>query len=194
MSIFRRLQNPCGLWPLLSIWLLSCAAAQAPAPEPLPDPRVVFLQEAGELPAPTGPCPERAEAGVLENPRAAVQRTAFGLAYCMLEEGPEGKRAPLPTDAVRVRYTGWTLEGEVFDSVVAPSEPLELHLNNVIRGWAEGLVRMTPGDKARLWIPGKLGYGPRAPGAEAGSPPKGTLIFEVELVEVIPGPPPSKGG
>jgi hypothetical protein len=50
---------------------------------------------------------------------------------------------------------------------------------------------MTPGDKARLWIPDHLGYGRREPGEPAGTPPKGTLIFEIELLEVVRGPEPT---
>jgi hypothetical protein len=181
---------------LLGLLVLGCGGAQPAAAAPISDTRSVFLQEAGELPAQAGPCPERSEPDVLRNPRAAVSRTAFGLAYCVLEEGPEGKTAPLPTDTVRVHYTGWTEAGEQFDSSRDRGEPIEFALNQVIRGWSEGLVRLTPGDKARLWIPGRLGYGPRKPGEPAGTPPKGTLIFDVELIEVIASaaPPPKPSG
>lgn len=143
------------------------------------------------MPAPQGPCPERTEPGVLQNPRASVQRTALGLAYCLLKEGPPGV-VPGATDTVRVHYTGWTLDGEMFDSSIERGEPLDLPLNGVIRGWTEGLRLMTPGDQARLWIPGHLGYGRREPGQEAGTPPKGTLIFDIELLEVIREPSPAE--
>jgi len=167
----------------------SCASAPAPAPaappasSPEDDRKAILAQELGELPTPKGPCPERGEANVLENPRATVQRTALGLAYCMLQEGPPGV-VPGANDTVRVHYTGWTVDGEMFDSSVQRGEPLELPLNGVIRGWTEGLRLMTPGDKARLWIPGNLGYGRREAGEEAGTPPKGTLIFDIELLSV----------
>jgi peptidylprolyl isomerase len=125
---------------------------------------------------------------VLENPRATVQRTALGLAYCILKEGPPGV-VPGAEDTVRVHYTGWTIEGQMFDSSRERGEPLDLPLNGVIRGWTEGLRLMTPGDQARLWIPGHLGYGQREPGQDAGKPPKGTLIFDIELIDVIRQPP-----
>jgi len=178
-------------------WLLGCslACASAPAvpaappaaeaPNPAADAKAVMAQELGEQPAPEGPCPERTVPHVLENPRATVRRTALGLAYCMLQEGPANAGpVPGPADTVKVHYSGWTEEGEMFDSSVERGEPIDLPLNSVIRGWGEGLRLMTPGDKARLWIPGNLGYGRRSPGAAAGSPPKGTLIFDVELLSI----------
>jgi hypothetical protein len=156
-------------------------AARAPSPEN--DRKAILAQELGEVPAPKGPCPERNEPNVLDNPHASVQRTALGLAYCILQEGPPGV-VPGASDTVRVHYTGWTIDGAMFDSSVERGEPLELPLNGVIRGWTEGLRVMTPGDKARLWIPGNLGYGRREAGEAAGTPPKGTLIFDIELLAV----------
>lgn len=161
----------------------------APAAADLERDRASILrQELGEEPAPKGPCPERTEPDVLDNPRAPVQRTALGLAYCILQDGPPGNTVPGPNDTVRVHYTGWTIDGKMFDSSVERGQPLDLPVSGVIRGWTEGLRLMTAGDKARLWIPGNLGYGRREPGAEAGSPPKGTLIFDVELIDVIRAP------
>lgn len=176
----------CGALSWLGV--ASCASAPAPtpavrAPSPEDDRRAVLAQELGEQPAPEGPCPERNAPDVLSDPRAPVHRTALGLAYCILHEGPPGV-VPGSKDTVRVHYTGWTVEGEMFDSSVQRGEPLELPLDGVIRGWTEGLRLMTPGDKARLWIPGNLGYGHREPGEVAGSPPKGTLIFDIELLSV----------
>ena len=167
-----------------------CACGGAPpppaaAPNPAADDaKAVLRQELGEAPAPQGACPERTVPNVLTNPRAAVQRTALGLAYCLLKEGPPGK-VPGATDTVRVHYSGWTTEGELFDSSEERGEPMDLPLNGVIRGWTEGLRLMTPGDKARLWIPGHLGYGEREPGQAAGKPPRGTLIFDIELIDVV---------
>jgi len=165
----------------------------APVASPEDDAKAVLAQELGEVPAPDGPCPERTVPHVLQNPRAPVHRTGIGLAYCILSEGPPGV-VPAANDTVRVHYTGWTEEGEMFDSSVERGQPIEMALNQVIRGWGEGLRLMTPGDKARLWIPGSLGYGNREPGAPAGTPPKGTLIFDVELLDVQRAPPePSPG-
>lgn len=173
----------CGGVVLVGV---SCAGTPAPAaraPSPEDDHKAILAQELGEAPAPEGPCPERGDANVLDNPRAAVHRTALGLAYCILQEGPPGV-VPGASDTVKVHYTGWTIEGEMFDSSVQRGEPIDLPLNGVIRGWTEGLRLMTPGDKARLWIPGNLGYGRREPGEAAGTPPKGTLIFDIELLAV----------
>ena len=160
----------------------STPAARAPSPEA--DRKAVLAQELGDAPAPAGPCPERNVPNVLDDPRAAVHRTALGLAYCILQEGPPGV-VPGAEDTVRVHYTGWTIEGEMFDSSIQRGEPIDLPLNGVIRGWTEGLKLMTPGDKARLWIPGNLGYGKREKDEPAGTPPKGTLIFDIELLEVM---------
>jgi FKBP-type peptidyl-prolyl cis-trans isomerase len=176
-----------GHWPLVLFggWVLACASAPPPAahaPSAAQDAKAVLAQELGELPTPKGLCPERTEPRVLVNPRAAVHRTALGLAYCLLQEGPPGV-VPGPNDVVKVNYSGWTEDGELFDTSIEKGA-LEFPLNGVIRGWGEGLRLMTPGDKARLWIPGNLAYGLREPGAPAGSPPKGTLIFEVELISV----------
>jgi hypothetical protein len=175
------------LWGSIGLLGASACASSAPpaprAPSPEDDRKAVLAQELGEMPPPEGPCPERNEPNVLENPRAHVHRTALGLAYCILREGPPGT-VPGANDSVRVHYTGWTAEGEMFDSSIERGEPLELPLNGVIRGWTEGLRLMTPGDKARLWIPGNLGYGRRDPQEPAGTPPKGTLVFDIELLSV----------
>jgi len=165
----------------------ACGGSAAPAPQapsPEADRKAVLAQELGEAPTPPGPCPERNAPNVLDDPRAPVHRTALGLAYCIIQEGPPGV-VPGSEDTVRVHYTGWTIDGEMFDSSVQRGEPMELPLNGVIRGWTEGLRLMTPGDKARLWIPGNLGYGKREKEEAAGTPPKGTLIFDIELLEVM---------
>ena len=111
----------------------------------------------------------------------------------MLQKGT-GTRHPAATDMVKVNYSGWTEEGELFDSSTDRGAPADFPLNGVIRGWGEGLRLMTPGDKARLWIPGNLGYGRREAGQPAGSPPRGTLIFDVELISIDRAPPKEKEG
>jgi hypothetical protein len=111
-----------------------------------------------------------------------------------LQEGPPGNVVPESTDTVKVNYSGWTEEGVLFDSSLDRGAPADFPLNGVIRGWGEGLRLMTPGDRARFWIPGNLGYGRRDPGQPAGSPPKGTLIFDVDLISIERGPPTEKEG
>ncbi|MCP4500131.1 MAG: peptidylprolyl isomerase [Deltaproteobacteria bacterium] len=113
--------------------------------------------------------------------------TASGLAYKSLKPGT-GKVHPKPTDKVKVHYTGWTTNGKMFDSSVQRGRPATFPLNGVIKGWTEGLQLMVEGEKARFWIPGSLAYGdtPKRPGA-----PAGTLVFDVELMEIdkpIPAP------
>ena len=188
-STKRRRRALSAAW-LGCVATLACGSPPPPvkAPSPEDDRKAVLAQELGEAPAPQGPCPERNVPNVLVDPRAPVQRTALGLAYCILHEGPPGT-VPGAEDTVRVHYTGWTIDGEMFDSSIERGEPIEFPLNGVIRGWTEGLRLMTPGDKARLWIPGNLAYGHREAGEAAGSPPKGTLIFDVELIDVTRAAP-----
>ncbi len=115
-------------------------------------------------------------------PPKNATRTASGLAYVTLTKG-SGKVHPFLTDRVRVHYSGWTTDGKLFDSSVVRGEPAEFPLNGVIRGWTEGLRLMVVGDKTRFWIPGELAYGnaPSRPGV-----PAGTLVFDIELLEIIP--------
>ncbi len=112
-------------------------------------------------------------------PPADAQTTDSGLAYRVLSAGT-GSRHPTATDKVEVHYTGWTTDGEMFDSSVARGMTATFPLNGVIKGWTEGLQRMVEGEKTRFWIPADLAYGdnPR-PGA-----PSGTLVFDVELIAI----------
>ena len=111
-------------------------------------------------------------------PPANAQRTASGLASRVLERG-RGTRRPSATDTVEVHYTGWTTDGNMFDSSVVRGEPTQFPLNRVIAGWTEGLQLMVEGEKRRFWIPENLAYGGR-PGA-----PQGMLVFDVELLRIV---------
>jgi FKBP-type peptidyl-prolyl cis-trans isomerase len=95
-----------------------------------------------------------------------------------------GTDHPAPQDRVKVNYTGWTTDGKMFDSSVKRGQPATFALRGVIPGWTEGLQLMTVGEKRRFWIPEELAYKGR-PGK-----PQGTLVFDVELLEIIPGPKP----
>ena len=112
-------------------------------------------------------------------PPADAVKTASGLASKVLTPG-KGKTHPTATSRVLVHYTGWTTDGKMFDSSVQRGQPIAFGLNQVIKGWTEGVQLMVVGEKRRFWIPGNLAYGdnPR-PGA-----PKGTLVFDVELLEI----------
>lgn len=107
-----------------------------------------------------------------------VKETASGLQYMVLQEG-KGEH-PTATSKVTVHYTGKLIDGTVFDSSVERGEPITFGLNQVIRGWTEGLQLMTPGSKYRLFIPYNLAYGEQ--GAGAMIPGGATLIFDVELI------------
>jgi FKBP-type peptidyl-prolyl cis-trans isomerase FklB len=110
-----------------------------------------------------------------------VVTTASGLQYKLLQEGTGS--TPGPEDMVRVHYSGKTIDGNQFDSSYDRGEPAQFRVNNVIRGWVEGLQLMKEGSKMMLYIPYNLAYGER--GAGNVIKPFETLIFEVELLEVI---------
>lgn len=113
--------------------------------------------------------------------RAEVVTTPSGLQYEVLEEG----NGPQPSagDQVKVHYTGRLIDGTVFDSSVERGEPATFGVTQVIPGWVEALQLMKAGSKWRLHIPSNLAYGPQGAGGIIG--PNSTLIFDVELIEVI---------
>jgi FKBP-type peptidyl-prolyl cis-trans isomerase len=117
-------------------------------------------------------------------PPADAQVTASGLATKVLQAGT-GKDHPVPTDQVKVHYSGWTTDGKLFDSSVSRGRPVVLPLSRVIAGWAEGMGLMVVGEKRRLWIPAKLAYE-----GQSGKP-QGMLVFDVELLDIlrVPGVP-----
>jgi len=110
-----------------------------------------------------------------------VKTTASGLQYKVLQEG-NGKK-PTAKDSVKCHYEGFLIDGTVFDSSVQRGEPATFGLQQVIAGWTEGLQLMSEGAKYRFFIPYRLAYGEG--GAGAMIPPFATLIFDVELIEVI---------
>jgi peptidylprolyl isomerase len=145
----------------------SAAAASAKQDAPAPS--------ASGLPAP----PDVAAAP------ADAKKTESGLASKVVATGT-GKDHPGPEDRVTVHYTGWTTDGKMFDSSVTRGEPTSFRLNQVIKGWTEGLQLMVTGEKRRLWIPADLAYG-KTPRMGA---PAGDLVFDVELISFTPAPKP----
>lgn len=114
--------------------------------------------------------------------REGVITTASGLQYEVLTEGKADGKSPQATDQVRCHYTGTFIDGKVFDSSYNSGHTIVFALNRVIPGWTEGLQYMTEGAKFRFVIPYQLAYGPNG---YASIPPYSTLIFEVELFEVL---------
>ena len=104
-----------------------------------------------------------------------------GLQYQVLREG-NGKK-PSAKDSVKCHYEGFLIDGTVFDSSVQRGEPAVFGLQQVIAGWTEGLQLMQEGAKYRFFIPYRLAYGEG--GAGQMIPPFATLVFDVELIEVV---------
>ena len=113
--------------------------------------------------------------------REGVHTTASGLQYQVVKMG-EGPK-PVSTDVVKVHYEGTLLDGTKFDSSIDRGKPTEFPLNRVIKGWTEGLQLMPVGSKFTFYIPYQLAYGTQ--GAGNLIKPYSTLIFEVELLEII---------
>lgn len=111
---------------------------------------------------------------------AGVQTTASGLAYQVLKEG--NGNAPAATDMVQVNYVGKLIDGTVFDE--SKGKPAEFRVDGVIKGWTEILQLMKPGGKVKVVIPSDLAYGARYAGEKI--PPFSTLVFEIELVKIMP--------
>ena len=103
--------------------------------------------------------------------------TPSGLATKVLTPGT-GTQHPRANSRVRVHYSGWTTDGQMFDSSVARNEPISFGLNQVIAGWTEGVQLMVEGETRRLWIPENLAYG-----GQRGAP-QGMLVFDVELLKI----------
>jgi FKBP-type peptidyl-prolyl cis-trans isomerase len=111
---------------------------------------------------------------------AAGKTTESGLKYIVIKEGTGAM--PVATSNVKVHYTGTFTDGKIFDSSVQRGEPIDFGLNQVIRGWTEGVQLMKEGAKYKFYIPYNLAYGEQGyPGA---IPPKSDLIFEVELLKI----------
>jgi peptidylprolyl isomerase len=122
-------------------------------------------------------------------PPPDAEKTESGLSSKVLQKGSGGSK-PTARELAVVHYSGWTTDGKMFDSSVGRGKPETFSVGGLIRGFSEGLQLMTPGEKRRLWIPQELAY--------RGQPgrPAGMLVFDVELLEVLPDPfaPPTDVG
>ncbi len=117
--------------------------------------------------------------------KPGVQKTASGLQYKVIKDGTG--ESPKSTDEVEVKYTGKLIDGTVFDSTDKQGgKPSKFRVNGVIRGWTEALEKMKKGSQWELYIPADIAYGERG---RPGIPPNSTLIFDVELLDIIPAAP-----
>lgn len=141
-------------------------------------PEITVAQPTAEVPHPALP----AGAGKMDaDAPKTFTKTGSGLQYRVLRKGTGG--APKATDTVKVHYHGWLDGGKVFDSSYKRGEPIEFGLNQVIRGWTEGMQQVGEGGMIELLIPSDLGYGARGtPGGPI--PPNAQLHFLVELLDV----------
>jgi FKBP-type peptidyl-prolyl cis-trans isomerase len=110
-------------------------------------------------------------------PPADAEKTSSGLATKVITPG-SGTSRPRASSRVKVHYSGWTTDGQMFDSSVARNEPISFGLNQVIAGWTEGVQLMVEGETRRLWIPEQLAYR-----GQHGAP-AGMLVFDVELIAI----------
>ncbi|MGN5727032.1 FKBP-type peptidyl-prolyl cis-trans isomerase [Acinetobacter calcoaceticus] len=139
--------------------------------------QLVEFQKTGQLNAQAG------TAFLADNAKkTGVITTKSGLQYQVLKEGNGQK--PKATSRVKVNYEGRLLDGTVFDSSIARNHPVEFQLSQVIAGWTEGLQTMKEGGKTRFFIPANLAYGEVGAGDTIG--PNSTLIFDIELLQVLP--------
>lgn len=104
-----------------------------------------------------------------------------GLQYEVITQGDGAK--PTASSTVSTHYHGTLINGQVFDSSVQRGQPAEFPVNRVIAGWTEALQLMNVGSKWRLFVPSNLAYGERGAGGAIG--PYATLIFEVELLDIV---------
>ncbi len=107
---------------------------------------------------------------------ADAATTRSGLASKVVAPGT-GTVHPTSTSRVTVHYSGWTTNGQLFDSSVPRGEPVTFPLNQVIRGWTEGVQLMVVGETRRFWIPEDLAY-------QGQQPPFGMLVFDVQLLQI----------
>ncbi len=112
--------------------------------------------------------------------KAGIDSLEGGIQYKIEKEGNGEK--PLETDVVKVHYKGTLLDGTEFDSSYKRGEPAEFPLNRVIPGWTKTLQHMPVGSKWTVYIPADMAYGPRGGGPIG---PNETLIFEIELLEIV---------
>jgi len=137
---------------------------------------LVFMFAAATASAQTAPPATVPAPPDVAAPPANATRTASGLATRVIAPGKSADH-PTKDDVVTIHYTGWKTDGSVFDSSVTRGKPASFRVGGVIAGFGEGLQLMVIGEKRRLWIPEALAY-------KGAREPKGTLVFDVELIDI----------
>lgn len=176
---------------LLSLSLLSLVGCtNPPAPSTTETSTAVTVDTSAAPPSANSPTPAASETpGASATPKPAAAKpvgppvtTKSGLKYQVFKKGAGAVAKAGQT--VSVHYTGWLVDGTKFDSSVDRGQPFDFGLGQgqVIPGWDEGVAGMKIGEKRKLTIPAKLGYGDR--GAGGVIPPGATLVFDVELLGV----------
>jgi FKBP-type peptidyl-prolyl cis-trans isomerase len=164
---------PLSLTAIAALSLAACNKTATPAEEPAA-PKADAPADAANPAAPD-------TAATPAAPADGVKTTASGLKYEVMKSG-SGTVHPKATDTVTVHYHGTLLNGKVFDSSVQRGTPASFPLNQVIKGWTEGVQLMKVGDKFKFTIPAELAYGASSPSPDI--PPNSTLVFEVELLGI----------
>ncbi|REJ70162.1 MAG: FKBP-type peptidyl-prolyl cis-trans isomerase [Planctomycetota bacterium] len=160
-----------GVFALIWLPLLAASCSDLPT-----------SSESGSLDALANPTPDQ-QYLINNAKKEGVVTLPSGLQYKILREGDGEGASPKKTDRVRVHYQGRLVNGTEFDSSYARNQPAEFALGRVIPGWTEGLQLMKVGQRWELCIPAELGYGKQ--GAPPVIPGDATLIFEVELLDIL---------
>lgn len=121
--------------------------------------------------------------------RPGVTTLPSGLQYEVMVKGDQNSATPKIVDTVIAHYRGTLIDGKPFDNSYDRGEPLTIPVGSVIKGWTEALQLMHKGDKWKVFIPSELGYGERGAGADI--PGGAALIFEMELLSILPAAPPA---
>jgi peptidylprolyl isomerase len=184
----------------LVVLLIAVMAVLAGCPKPAPEPQTIVTPPEGpstkdapkaepppaDKPAADKPAADKSESKVKVEGEDGkpVKKTDSGLEYVVLDEGKGEK--PKQGDKIQAEYTGWLTDGKKFDSSKDHPEAFEFAVGTgeVIPAWDEALSDMKVGERRKLIVPPKLGYGERGtPGGPI--PPNATLIFEVKLVKIV---------
>ncbi len=183
-----RLTPAPRFYALLGVFAVASSVGCRPegyvAPPP-PEPKVVVTPEDPQELRHQALYGEDLASPLVLTPPADAQITATGLTQVTLTPGT-GKVAPGPEDTVVMHYRGWDMRGQRFDDTRDRGKPDRVRVANLAPGWSEALATMVAGEKRRLWIPARLGFGP----VPAPDRPVGDVVLEVELLDVIAALPP----